>query len=191
MASAFEVLSKDHEEVKRMLAELEKGPTAATGADARQLARRKKMVDELIIKESRHEVVEEMYFWPAVRECHSNGDALADTALGQEQRGKEVLQQLDEASAGQPEFEELLAKFTRAARDHIRFEEGDIWPELADRLTPQDADALGQQLEQAKEIAPTRPHPETLGHPGALKGASPVIAAADRLHDAVSGRGQD
>jgi hypothetical protein len=32
MADVFRVLSQDHEEVKRMLAELEKGPTRVTGA---------------------------------------------------------------------------------------------------------------------------------------------------------------
>lgn len=38
MTNAFDVLSKDHEEVKRMLTELELGPTAATGANGDQLA---------------------------------------------------------------------------------------------------------------------------------------------------------
>ena len=32
MPSLFDVLGQDHKEVKRMLAELEKGPIAATGA---------------------------------------------------------------------------------------------------------------------------------------------------------------
>jgi hypothetical protein len=31
MADVFRVLSQDHEEVKRMLAELEKGPTGSPG----------------------------------------------------------------------------------------------------------------------------------------------------------------
>jgi hypothetical protein len=51
-----------------MLAELERGPTAQTGANDNHLIRRKKMVEELIIEESRHEAVEKMYFWPAVRD---------------------------------------------------------------------------------------------------------------------------
>ena len=33
MADVFTVLAKDHQEVKNMLAELEKGPTRATGAE--------------------------------------------------------------------------------------------------------------------------------------------------------------
>ena len=40
MADVFTVLAKDHQEVKNMLAELEKGPTRATGASQNQLALR-------------------------------------------------------------------------------------------------------------------------------------------------------
>ena len=43
MPSVFEVLSRDHEEVKQMLSEFEKGPTAANGASPDQLAVRNKM----------------------------------------------------------------------------------------------------------------------------------------------------
>ena len=70
MADVFTVLAQDHREVQAMLAELEKGPTGATGASADQLALRKKMAETLIIEESKHEALEEMYFWPAVREHH-------------------------------------------------------------------------------------------------------------------------
>ena len=38
MPSVFEVLSRDHEEVKQMLSEFERGPTAANGASPDQLA---------------------------------------------------------------------------------------------------------------------------------------------------------
>ncbi len=60
-----QVLAKDHEEVKGLLAELEKGPTRATGASQDQLALRKKMPKELIIEESKHEALEEMYSPPS------------------------------------------------------------------------------------------------------------------------------
>ena len=93
MADEFTVLAKDHEEVKRMLAELEKCPTKGTGASEDQLALRKKMTEELIIEESKHEALEEMYFWPAVREHLAAGNTLADTATGQEQDAKQGIEQ--------------------------------------------------------------------------------------------------
>ena len=83
MANVFDVLSKDHEEVKRVLMELEAGPTAASGASADQLQLREKLVEQLIIEESKHEAVEEEYFWPAVRSHLPDGDSLADQAVEQ------------------------------------------------------------------------------------------------------------
>jgi hypothetical protein len=58
-------------------------------------------------------------------------------------------------------------------------------------LTAQDAAGLGQKLAEGKQGTPTWPHPGMPPHPGVLKGAGPVIGAADRLRDAASGRGQD
>lgn len=60
-----------------MLTELDLGPTAAGGASPDQLLLRKKMTEQLVIEESKHEAVEEMYFRPTVRErlpirgCHT------------------------------------------------------------------------------------------------------------------------
>jgi hemerythrin-like domain-containing protein len=190
MANVFDVLSQDHNEVKRMLAELEKGPTAATGASEDQLALRKKMAEQLVIEESKHEAVEEMYFWPTVRERVPGGGELADTATGQEQEGKEVLSKLDKAQAGDPEFEELLAEFIKAGREHIAFEETQVWPGLRQALTEEEAAGLGSKLAEGKKTAPTRPHPHTPPSPGLLKTGGPAVAAADRARDAATGRGE-
>jgi hemerythrin superfamily protein len=188
MASAFDVLAKDHEEVKRMLTELELGPTAATGADPGQLALRQKMVEQLVIEESKHEAVEEMYFWPAVREHLEDGDDLANQAQDQEQEGKAVLDQLYKLAPDDERFESQLVQFTRAGRAHIAFEETSVWPYLRAALTAGEADDLGRKLEDGKKTAPTRPHPHTPASPGVLKAAGPAVAAADRLRDAATGR---
>jgi hemerythrin superfamily protein len=155
------------------------------------MALRKKMVEELVIEESKHEAAEEMYFWPAVRERLPNGNELADHAIGQEQQGKQILDLLDRLDASQPEFEEVLAMFVKAGREHIAYEETVVWPPLAAALSAQDAAELGSKIEQAKKTAPTRPHPNTPPKPGVLKGAGPAVGVMDRLRDAVSGRGKD
>jgi hypothetical protein len=191
MPDVFEVLGQDHQEVKGMLAELEKGPTAATGASDNHLALRKKMVEQLIIEESKHEALEEMYFWPAVRDKLADGDRLADTATGQEQEGKEVLAKLDKLNADQPEFEQLVSTFIAAGREHIGYEEGQVWPQLRSQLTPDEARAIGDKIAEGKKTAPTRPHPNTPASPGVLKSAGPAVAAADRARDAATGRGRD
>jgi len=191
MPSVFDVLSRDHEEVTRMLDELTSGPTILTGAGPTQLALRKKMVEELIIEESKHEAAEEMYFWPAVRRILPDGDELADAATDQEQVAKRALDMLDRLDASAPQFEPLLRRVMDAGREHIAFEEGTVWPKLSRALSAQEAEELGTQIGEAKKTAPTRPHPATPPHPAVLKGAGPALAAIDRLRDAITGRGQD
>jgi len=191
MADVFTVLAQDHQEVKAMLAELEKGPTSASGASEDQLALRKKMTETLIIEESKHEALEEMYFWPAVREHHSAGDTLADEATTQEQEAKHVLAELDKLDASDARFEELLGEFIGAAREHIAFEEDQVWPGLRSVLSAQVAGELGTKIAEGKKTAPTRPHPHTPASPSVLKTAGPAVAAADKARDAATGRGTD
>ena len=52
MEDVFDVLAEDHEEIRQALAELEKGPTAATGASEDQLMLRKILTEELILEEA-------------------------------------------------------------------------------------------------------------------------------------------
>jgi hemerythrin-like domain-containing protein len=190
MADVFDVLAADHAEVGQMLAELERGPALGTGVSQDQLLLRKKMAEQLVIEESRHEALEEMYFWPAVREHVTGGNTLAETAIGQEQEGKQVLNQLDKAEADQPKFEQLLATFIRAAREHIAFEEDMVWPHARLAFSVELANELGTKIAEGKESAPTRPHPNTPASPGVLKTAGPAVAAADKVRDAATGRGE-
>jgi hemerythrin-like domain-containing protein len=139
---------------------------------------------------SQHEAAEEQYFWPAVRERLPNGNDLADNAIAQEQEAKEALARLDKLDADSEEFDQLIEAFIPAARRHIEFEETRVWPGLRSALSSAEAQDLGDKLSQAKERAPTRPHPHTPASPGVLKTAGPAVAAVDKLRDAVVGRGR-
>lgn len=190
MPDVFQVLKQDHDEVKSMLARLEDGPKATAGAAADLLARRQQLADEVIIEESKHEAAEQQYFWPALRQLGPEGDRVANEAIDQEVQGEKVLHELGRLNADDSKFEELLAEFTSAARAHIAFEEAHAWPLLRASLTAEQAERLGEKIVQAKNIAPTRPHPHTPPNEAAVKTAGPVAGAADRLRDAVTGRGR-
>ena len=185
MAAVFDVLAEDHIEVKRMLAELESG--ASAGGDS--AAARKKLAERLVIEESKHEAVEEMYFWPAVREKVKGGDELADKAIGQEDEGKQVLAKIDKLEADDPEFDNLVGTFIKDGREHIEFEETQVWPALRAMLSKEESEQLAAKIADGKKTAPTRPHPHTPAAPGVLKTAGPAAAAADRVRDKASGRG--
>jgi hemerythrin superfamily protein len=189
MPSAFDLLASDHEQVEQLLATFERAP-AASGTNDSLLAARKKTAETLVIEASKHEAIEEMYFWPAVRKLLPDGDKLADQAISQEQEGKEVLARLDKLDADNPEFDRLIGEFIKAGRDHITFEETKVWPALRAAMTETESFELGESLEQARKSAPTRPHPHTPPSSGVLKTMGPAAGAADRARDAATGRGR-
>lgn len=169
MPDVFDVLLKDHEEVKQMLEELQQHQTGADGGG--QLARLKKMADKLIAEESKHEAVEEMFFWPAVRDKLDNGDELADQATAQEQQAKQMLSKLDKLDAGDPKFAKLLREFTEDAREHIDFEQTQVWPRMREALSKKEASDIGRKLQEGKKTAPSRPGGDAAKGRGAGRGS--------------------
>ena len=165
MEDVFDVLAEDHEEIRQALAELEKGPTAATGATEDQLMLRKIMTEELIIEVSKHEEIELTCLWPSVREHVPAGEQLADLAVCAELEIVALLAELDKTDASQPEFERLLSAFTQAAREHFDFEEQQVWPRLraafnSGALTAKAAGELGHRILQARQAVPAPPFPQ-------------------------------
>lgn len=164
MEDAFDILAEDHEEIRQVLAELEKGPTAATGATEDQLMLRKMMTDELVIETAKHEDIELACLWPAVRERASG--QLADRGICAELEMMELLGGLAKLDAGEPGFEELLGRFTAAARSHFDFEERQAWPRLRAALTPKASAALGRKILLGKQPGLVLPHPRASASPG-------------------------
>jgi len=175
MTDAIELLRCDHDEIRRLLSALEDGP-AEEG-----------LVAQLVIAASGHEAIEEQHFWPLVRRRVQNGPRLADEAVSQEQDAKRLLGLLEKPGPD----EALLRQVIAIIQAHIDFEETQVWPGVRLALSEQELDDLGAQLEQAKRLAPTRPHPHMSCTPEVLKVAAPIAGAADRIRDALAGRHRD
>ena len=190
MPDVFEVLKKDHDEVKAMLAQLQEGPRASTGATAEQLAFRKQSVDAVIIEESKHEAAEQQYFWPAVKQLGPDGVRVAEIGLEQEAEAEQVLADLSKLNADDEGFEERVMALVSDARAHIAYEEAHAWPLLRASIGEEEAQLLGDQITEAKKLAPTRPHPHIPPQAGPAKTAGPLAGLADRVRDSVTGRGK-
>ena len=159
MEDVFDVLAEDHEEIRQALAELDKGPTASTGASEDQLMLRMIMTEELILEEAKHEEIELSCIWPAVRGHVPGGDQLADRAVCAELDIVAVLAELNQLDVSQPAFERLLSAFTRAALEHFDFEERHVWPRLRSALTAKAAGELADRILVARQAVPVRPFP--------------------------------
>lgn len=183
MTDAIELLRRDHDEARRLLAELEASPLPD---DADSWRRRRAAVDQVIICESQHEAIEEQYFWPLVRRRVQNGPRLADEAVSQEQELKRVLDLLERLPDAA-----RLRQFIALGHAHIDFEETEVWPGVRLALSEQELGDLGAQLEQGKRLAPTRPHPNMPCTPEMMKVAAPIAGAADRIRDVLAGRNRD
>jgi hemerythrin-like domain-containing protein len=184
---ALTFLRQDHKSVLGMLEVLDGAPSGS-GADISGL---ETMVTNLVIAESQHEAIEEQFFWPAVRDALEEGDALADQAIEQEQDGKKLLQRLLDGKPGEAEYHEALQHFIKAARDHIAYEQDVVFPRFEAAVSREHLDKLGEKLEWAKKIAPTRPHPDTPPNPTVLKTMGLVAATIDHVRDAFTGRAED
>lgn len=181
---ALAFLRQDHKSVLGMLQVLDGSPRG-TGATMSGLST---MVDNLIIAESQHEAIEEQFFWPMVREKLDNGDELADRAVEQEQQGKKALQQLLDSEPGQVQYHEALQEFVAAGRAHIRYEQEVVWPRFEAEVSLEERERLGQKLESAKKVAPTRPHPDTPPNALVQKTMGAGAAIVDHVVDAATGR---
>ena len=184
---ALTFLREDHESVLGMLEVLD-GASQGTGAHVSGLAT---MVTNLVIAESQHEAIEEQIFWPAVRSALDDGDALADKAIEQEQQGKKLLQRLEDGTPGEPDYHAALQEFVTAGRGHIAYEQDVVWPAVRAAIGHDELAKLGEKLEVAKKIAPTRPHPDTPPNPAVLNTVGLATAVLDHVRDAVTGRAAD
>jgi hemerythrin-like domain-containing protein len=184
---ALTFLREDHKSVLGMLEVLDSAPSGK-GAEVSGL---KTMVTNLVIAESQHEAIEEQFFWPAVRDALDNGDELADEAIAQEQAGKKLLQKLEEGEPGDPEYHDALAEFVKVGREHIMYEQDVVWPAFEASVNRDDRAKLGEKLEAAKKVAPTRPHPDTPPNPAVQKTMGAGAAIVDHVRDVASGRAQE
>ena len=151
--NALTLLKQDHGNVEELFHRFE----TAKPDDVEELAR----VRDLVVQHlSRHAVVEEQVFYPAIRA--RLGDENAFTVLeGLEEHhmAKLALSELEKLA---PTHERFRAKFTvliENVRHHVQEEEEDLFPQVRDNFTVEELNTMGEQMEQAKDVAPTRPHP--------------------------------
>lgn len=152
MTDVFEVLSRDHDELRQLLAQLHIGPTAQTGATDNQLVARKKLTSQLVTAEQEHEALEAEFFWPAVREHDAAVSRLADQAIGQVAQISQALTTLEHLDTKAAEFEPLLTEVISGGLDHIDFEEQQVWPVLRQTFSAAEVAQLGHQIAQGKTV---------------------------------------
>ena len=83
-------------------------------------------------------------------------------------------------------FDAKVSVLMEQIRHHVSEEEDDLFPKVSDGLSQDRLAELGTQLEQAKKVAPTRPHPNAPDTPPANAAAGLAAGVVDRTKDIVN-----
>jgi hemerythrin superfamily protein len=177
---AIELLTQDHRIVERLFRDYE----AAASDDQRRA-----VVELLVRALSKHAAVEELMVYPLVKDVVPDGHRAIEERLEPHTKLKFILRALDKLPADAHEAtDDLMAQLQRAVDEHVRADEVDLLPKLRDAVDEPALDELGQVLDHAKQVAPTRPDPHAPDRPPTLGLAAPVAAAYDRLRNRMQRR---
>ena len=183
---AIAVLKRDHEEVERLFRQFEKLTERAHRS-------KQKIVMKIIRELAIHAAVEEMLFYPAVRTAALKANVrtlkeAADTVLESLEEHHVVKWTLSELEKMKPEDERYDAKvqvLMESVRHHVEEEQEQLFPKARRLLGDDLLFELGDRIEKAKKIAPTRPHPRAPDEPPGNLVAGTMAAVMDRAKDMV------
>ncbi|HZR09331.1 MAG TPA: hemerythrin domain-containing protein [Myxococcales bacterium] len=183
---AITLLRHDHEEVEQLFRQFEKLTERAHRSKEKIVA---KVTRELAI----HSAIEEMLFYPAVRTAALKANVrtlkeAGDTVLESLEEHHLVKWTLTELEKMKPEDERYDAKFKvlmESVRHHVEEEQDELFPKARRLLGKDMLEELGERMEKAKKLAPTRPHPRAPDEPPGNLVAGTVAAVMDRAKDMV------
>lgn len=178
---AITLLKQDHREVEALFKRFE-----AAGEGAKK--QKRKLVDQIIAALSKHASIEEAIFYPAAREALRETREGDDMVLEALEEHHVVKWTLDELMSMPPDAERFDAKVTvlmESVRHHVKEEEQDLFPKLRKLIGREQFAAMGKAMEQAKKVAPTKPHPRSPDAPPGNLVTTPMAALMDRSVDMV------
>lgn len=172
-------LTKDHHEALEIFAQVADSTTPPT--------ERRHLVDTVIGEVVRHSVAEEMYVYPVMRDRFDDGGEIVDHDADEHAQLERVMKELEQTDPGDSRFDTLVGQMTEALRHHAQEEENDQFPRLRAHVDPQTLQKMREQVDTAKKIAPTRPHPDAPNSEVFHKLAGPGVGMIDRMRDRLSG----
>jgi hemerythrin superfamily protein len=183
---AIALLQRDHKEVEQLFKQFEKLTDRAQKS-------KQKIVQKVIRELAIHSAIEEMLFYPAVRTAALKATQrtlkeAADTILESLEEHHIVKWTLSELEKMKPEDERFDAKFEvlmESVRHHVEEEQEELFPKVRRLFDADFLEELGERMEKAKKIAPTRPHPRAPDQPPGNMVAGTVSAVMDRAKDMV------
>jgi hemerythrin superfamily protein len=170
-------LTKDHDEVRAIFAELRNG----AGGEQRE-----KLITEMTVELVKHSVAEEVHLYPLIRDVLPGGAEIADHEIDEHSEVERALKDLEKIDHADPDSYALVDKVIDDVTHHAQEEENEIFPRLREICSREQLHDLGDKVRSTKQVAPTHPHPSSPDTPPANKIMGPLAGLVDRVRDAMS-----
>jgi hemerythrin superfamily protein len=174
-----DILTADHREMIALIAQIHAAPD---GSQRRDLA------DTLIAEVMRHAVAEEMFVYPAIEDHVPNGKEEVEHDKKEHDDIVKLMKQLEKAEPSDASFMDLIPELEGQLTHHAGDEESDQFPKLRQHIPREKLVDMGEKVEKAKKLAPTRPHPSAPHSELLHKTVGPGVGMVDRLLDKLTGR---
>jgi hemerythrin superfamily protein len=174
-----DILAGDHREMIELLGQIKH--TSDSG-------QRRDLADTLIAEVMRHAVAEEMYVYPAVEELVPNGSDMVQHDKDEHQEIVELMKEIESLDPADLAFMARIQELETQLRHHATDEESAQFPRLRAHMSAQKLIELGEKVQTAKKLAPTRPHPSAPHSELFHKTLGPGVGLIDRLRDKLTGR---
>jgi hemerythrin superfamily protein len=177
-ADVVDELTSDHREATALLDQI----LASSDAQARR-----DMADTVITELVRHSVAEEMYVYPAIEELFPDGKQVVQHDIEEHKELERTMKELEGCSAEDARFTALVGELRDQLHHHATDEETEQFPELRARVPRERLVRMREQVDTAKKIAPTRPHPGAPNNEVFHKLVGPGVGLMDRVRDKLTG----
>ncbi|WP_102294076.1 hemerythrin domain-containing protein [Janthinobacterium sp. AD80] len=138
---AIELLTQDHQTVRELFDQYD------TLSD-RSLVSKRKLALKICQELSKHAMVEEELFYPAVRDASRQNEDLIDEAIVEHASAKELIAQIVAMAPGEDLYDAKVKVLSEQIEHHVSEEEGDIFPRA--REAQLDLHALSSQIAARK-----------------------------------------
>jgi hemerythrin superfamily protein len=148
---ALELLTAHHGRIRELFSSLEArapGPSKVKLDEVRELT-------SILVK---HAEIEETIFYPAVRE-HLDIEDEVDESLEEHHAAELLLAELEKLPAEAPRYDAKITVLRENVLHHIEEEEDDLFPQVREKLDEEMRRRIGKAMEEAWNVAPSRPHP--------------------------------
>ena len=171
--NALTLLTEDHHNVEALFKRFE-------AAGAEEHAERTRVRDLVVEHLSVHAGLEELVFYPALREASEETEALVLEGLEEHHMVKLALSELEKMAPTDERFTAKMTVLIENVRHHVEEEESELFDAARKALGHQLED-IGEQMVELRPTVPTRPHPMAPDEPPLNGIVNVPFAIAERM----------